>query len=163
MVRKRPFPRHRDGLTDSPLYSTGVRKLARSQEEGRESYGDAVLEKEHRLGRESLFKVGAPEARGAAQIARTDTGERLRALEVTRHVTYVPPARVIPNNGEISDVLNEMTRDLVIPEEEFKLVEEARQLGWSWQKIANELQGRTPKQLMKIYSDVGGDFCEGRT
>lgn len=74
--------------------------------------------------------------------------------ETSRHVTYVPPAKVIPLNGEVADVLNEMTRDLVIPEEEMKLVEEARQLGWNWQRIANELQGRTAKQLMKIYSEV---------
>jgi len=68
-------------------------------------------------------------------------------------VSYVPPMKVIPSGGEIADVLNEMTRDLVIPDEEFKLVEEAKQLGWTWQRIANELQGRSPKQLMKIYSD----------
>lgn len=33
-------------------------------------------------------------------------------------------------------------------------MEEARRLGWSWQKIANELQGRTPKQLMRACSEV---------
>lgn len=73
-------------------------------------------------------------------------------------MSYVQPVRVIPNSGEISDVLNEMTRDLMIPEEEFKMVDEARQLGWSWQRIANELGGRTAKQLMKIYSDVSASL-----
>jgi len=136
MGRKRSYPSQREGLADRPLYSAGLTKLAKLQEEGKEAYGDAVLEKEHRLGRPSLFFVGNPPA-----------------SEGVRQVSYVQPAKVIPSGGEIADVLNEMTRDLVIPEEEFKMVDEARQLGWSWQRIANELQGRTAKQLMKIYSD----------
>ena len=90
-------------------------------------------------------------------------------VEIVRSVSYVPPARVIPNSGEISEVLNDMTRDLVISEEEYLLVEEACQLGWSWQRIANELQGRTARQLMKIMADVSaaadalreGEECDG--
>jgi len=75
-------------------------------------------------------------------------------LEVVRKVTCVPPSKVILNSEEIKEVLNDMTRDLVLPEEQLRLVDEARQWGWSWQRIASELQGRTPKQLMRIYSDV---------
>lgn len=73
-------------------------------------------------------------------------------------MTYVPPARVVPSAAEITDVLNEMSRDIVVPEEEMRLIDEARRLGWSWQRIASELQGRTPKQLMRAYSEVSSNF-----
>eukprot|EP00210_Caulerpa_lentillifera_P002123 g2037.t1 len=134
MVRKRSYPR---GNNDLPVFTSGFNELSKKQEEGEAVYGDAVLTKEQRLGQSHVFFAGL-----------TSLPPR------SSQVTYISPARVVPSAAEISDVLNEMTHDIVIPEEEMRLVEEARRLGWSWQKIANELQGRTPKQLMRAYSEL---------
>lgn len=58
MVRKRSFPRQKDGLSDPPIYSAELCKFAKLQDEGKEPYGDAVLDKEQRLGKPSLYRVG---------------------------------------------------------------------------------------------------------
>ena len=64
MVRKRSYPRLRDPLTDPPIYSTGLNKLAKTQHEGKEAYGDAVSEKGHRLGKAPRFFVGLSPPQG---------------------------------------------------------------------------------------------------
>ncbi|CAD7698584.1 unnamed protein product [Ostreobium quekettii] len=147
MVRKRHFREMEPWARVDKLMAGSARldEMAEDQRLGNAFYGDCVFEPKERAQRTPAFYAGVNYVPLGSHVEQPPQ----------QQITYLPPIRVTPNRPQCEDILQAMTAETRISEEEMQLITEAQNLGWSWTQIAHVFKGRTATQLKRILGVPG--------